>query len=292
MRLEKILCIIFFICHLTAAYAEKSKVNEMVRSVIKNGHTAWFNALRGNILNKNPEERIQGSEKSRKLVIPLLLKKNNIDSILKTKSIDLNAPAIIDSCKLRIGLFTEEEYDLFCGASRTLVRSLVDLNLTPLQATCITGDLAAMKLLLKAGADIEGGPAELSPLASCLTTRNFQQVDFLIDQGADVKESNLIFSHLQILSMESKNNSDQDEAARLAEKLIAKGADPHYLNKEKYGELEAAVVFNNLAVVKVLVKHGVDINAKTTQGITLLSLAEKKNHFEIVDFLESKGAKR
>jgi hypothetical protein len=292
MRLEKILCIIFFICHLTAAYAEKSEVNEMVRSVIKNGHNAWFNAWHLYLLKKNPEERIQGSEKSRELVIPLLLKKNNIDSILLTKSIDLNTPAIIDSCKLRIGLHTEERYDLFCGAAPTPVRSLVDLNLTPLQATCITGDLAAMKLLLKAGADIEGGPAELSPLVSCLTTRNYQQVDFLIDQGADVKESNLIFTHLQILSMESKYNFDQDEAARLAEKLIAKGADPHYLNKEKYGELEAAVVFNNLAVVKVLVKHGVDINAKTNKGITLLSLAEKKNHVAIVDFLESKGAKR
>ena len=290
MRLIKILAIVIAAFHFTVVLAENIKINEMVLAVVKNSSTEFFRALY--FLKKNPKSLGSGDEEARQLVIALLARKNNVKSILQNNSINLNAAAIIDSCKLRIGLQTKERYDLFCGVTFTKEFPFAGMTLTPLQATCITGDLAAMKLLVKAGADIEGDPEELSPLASCLATKKIKQVDWLIDQGAIVTASNLPFTHLQILSMVSKTESDQDEAARLAEKLIAKGADPHYLDKEKYGELEAAVVFNNMAVVKVLVKHGVDINTKTTQGITLLSLAEKKNHFEIVDFLESKGAKR
>ena len=150
-----------------------------------------------------------------------------------------------------------------------------------------------MKLLIEDGASIDGGPKGLSPLISCLATKKSEQVDFLIDQGADVRLKNSPYSPLSVISMAYKNNSDQAEAERLAEKIIAKGADPHHLSPSRSGgisEFEVATRTGNLAMVEVLVKHGVDFNKKSSEGLTPLALAKKKNHVAVAEFLESRGA--
>ena len=55
-------------------------------------------------------------------------------------------------------------------------------------------------------------------------------MDFLIDQGADVRVKHSPYSLLSLISRVCTNTSDQAEAERLAEKIIAMGADPHYFN--------------------------------------------------------------
>jgi Ankyrin repeats (many copies) len=292
MRLVKTLIHLTLAFQLTEANATGSEINENIHTVIKNNVTPLFRSM---YLLKNTDKKLdQSDENTRQLVIALLLQKPNIKSILQNKSINLNAPAIIDSCKLRIGLQTEERYDLFCTTAYTPARALIELTLTPLQATCLTGDLAAMKVLINAGANIDGGPEELSPLTSCLATKRINQVDFLIDQGADVRVINSPHSLLSLISRVFSDDSDHAEAERLAEKVISKGADPHYFNSSygNFGEIEMATRAGNLAIVKLLVTHGVDINKKSTEGFTPLALAEKNSQTSIVKFLESKGAKR
>ena len=190
---------------------------------------------------------------------------------------------------------TKETYELFCGAFYSTVhRAFIELSYTPLQATCLTGDLAAMKMLIKAGANIDK-PKELSPVATCLATKKPEQVMFLIDQGADVRVKHSPFKLLSLISHVFKDDSDQVEAERLAKKIIAKGADPHHFYPPKNGgfsEVAIAAMAGNLAMVKVLVKHGVDFNKKSDKGLTPLALAREKNHVAIIEFLKSIGAKK
>lgn len=295
MWLAKALFYLMISFQLLVANAASGKENEGLSQVVKNNTTPVF---RGMYIFKNGDTTIdQSNESTRQLVIALLLQKQNIKSILRKKSIDINAPAIIDSCDLRIGLQTKETYDLFCAFAVAEVRTFIafiELSLTPLQATCLTGDLEAMKLLIKAGANIDGGPKELSPLTSCLATKKLAQVDFLIDQGADVRVKHSPYSLLSLISRVCTNTSDQAESERLAEKIIAMGADPHYFNANygNFSEIEMATMAGNLAMVKVLVKHGVDFNKKSSEGLTPLALAKKNNHVAIAEFLESRGAKR
>ena len=279
---------------LFVANASSGKKNEELSQVIKNNINPIF---RGVYTLKNGNEIIdQGNEITRQLVIALLLQKKNIKSILKEKAIDVNAPIIIDSCDLRIGWQTKETYDSLCAyAAANGMRALRELSLTPLQATCLTGDLEDMKMLIKVGANIDGGPKELSPLTSCLATKRLEQVDFLIDQGADIRDKHSPYSLLSLISIAYKNNIDQTEAERQAEKIIAKGADPHHLNPSISGgfsEIEVAIRAGNLAMVKVLVKHGVDFNKKSSKGLTPLALAIKNNDVAIAEFLESIGAQK
>ena len=293
MWFVKLLFYLMISFQLLMANAASAKINEELSQVVKN-----INPLFRLIYTlKNSDAAIdQSNEGNRQLVMSLLLQKKNIKSILKEKSIDINASAIIDSCNLRLGWQTNEVYDSLCPyIGINLIRESMELSLTPLQATCLTGDLESMRLLVKEGANIDGGPKRLSPLISCLATKKLEQVDFLIDQGADVRVKHSPYSLLSIISLAYKNNSDQAEAERLAEKIIAKGADPHHFNPSRSGgvsEIEAATRAGNLAMVKVLVKHGVDFNKKSSKGLTPLALAKKNNDVAIAKFLESRGAQK
>ena len=298
MCFVKSLAYLMLAFQLLVANAASSKENEELRQFFKNNITPAFRVVHTpentNKAIDQSNQSNQSNEGNSQLVTALLLRKQNIKSILKKKSIDINAPAIVDSCDLRLGWQTEEVYDSVCPhVSVNWLRALMELSLTPLQATCLTGDLEDMKLLIEDGASIDGGPKGLSPLISCLATKKSEQVDFLIDQGADVRLKNSPYSPLSVISMAYKNNSDQAEAERLAEKIIAKGADPHHLSPSRSGgisEFEVATRTGNLAMVEVLVKHGVDFNKKSSKGLTPLALAKKNNHVAIAKFLESRGA--
>jgi ankyrin repeat protein len=294
MWLAKALFYLMISSQLMVANAASGEANEGLSNIIKKNTTP---ALRSMYLSKNLDEKalIQSDNNTRKLAVSLLLQNQNIEPILRIKNININSLAIIDSCELRIGLQTKEMYDLFCTTAYTPARALIELSLTPLQATCLTGDLAAMKMLIKAGANIDGKPKEMSPVASCLATKKLEQVDFLIDQGADVRVKYSPFSLLTLISKVVIDVADQVEAERLAEKIIAKGADPHYFYPPKNGgfsEIDLATMAGNLAMVKVLVKHGVDFNKKSSEGLTPLAFSKNNNHVAIAEFLESRGAKR
>ncbi len=288
MRFARSLIYLIFTFQSMAASAAGGDENERLSNIVRKNTTPALTSI--HLLGE--KELGQSDKNTGKLVLTLLLQNQNIEPILRKKNINLNAPVIIDSCELRVGLQTKEMYDLFCGNSTT-PSSFIQLSYTPLQATCLTGDLAAMKILIKAGANIDE-PKELSPLAACLATKRPEQAVFLIDQGADVRTKPWPFTLLNLISHEFTDDADQVEAEMLAEKIIAKGADPHFY-LPRYGgfsEIAVAAAAGNLAMVKVLVKHGVDFNKKSSEGLTPLALAKEKNRVAVVEFLESIGAQQ
>lgn len=83
---------------------------------------------------------------------------------------------------------------------------------------------------------------------------------------------------------------DQTEIAKL---LLAYGGDPNLAatNPSKVNALHSAVAKGNLELCKILIEHGVDVDAGQTQNVTALHSAAHKGNVELVKLLVSKGAK-
>jgi ankyrin repeat protein len=294
MSIRKIILTLIILSPFTGMCAENIEANRKIQALLDGqGVNAAFIAFKGSSEN-NETLLVQSSKAAEKLIFTLLLQKPNFEKMLSARSPDLNTSILIDSCELNNGFQNKILFDAACESGIKRFRIEAQITLTPLQATCLTGDLTGMKMLIKAGAHVNNAAETLSPLESCLTTKKYNQVDFLIVQGANVNRKNkrLFASPLMILSLASASASDHAAASIIAKAMIDKGADPHYRAKDGFSELHAAAGAGNLAIVKLLVELGVDINAKTDEGLSPLGRAEKNNNAAVVDFLLSKGAQR
>ena len=83
------------------------------------------------------------------------------------------------------------------------------------------------------------------------------------------------------------------QAGRLvkAMKLIKKGVDINYRDKQWRTPLMIAAMAGRFEIVSALTKNGADVNAADREGDTALSLALKDQKQEIVQFLKNNGAK-
>jgi Ankyrin repeats (many copies) len=293
MSSKKILLSLLTFFLLTGIYAETRETNKIIYDILNDKDNSMFFVFK-KFSESNRNLFFQNGKTAEKLIFSLLLQKPDVEKMLQKKSIDLNTSVVIDSCELNNGFQVKIMSEAACATDVKYIRDAAQMTLTPLQATCLTGDLAAMKMLIKAGASANNNPETLSPLESCLATKKFNHVIFLLDQGANVNNKNKhsYFSPLTTLSLVSANDTDQITAARLAKIMISKGADLHYRDKDGDGELHAAAGVGNLAIVKLLVELGMDINAKNEAGLSPLGAAEKNNKPEVVEFLKSKGAQR
>jgi Ankyrin repeats (3 copies) len=290
MNFKKALVTLTLLFQLDGIQAASNEVNGMINAILKDDANSLLVILdKFYKKNKIVDHRTANSEV---LITALLLQKTNVVLMLLNRPINLDVPISIDSCDRRNGFQHKHAYEIFCEPSFNSAQVFTEMSLTPLQATCMTGDLAAMKMLINAGAKVQAPSEGENALSACFATKNFVLADFLIDQGANVKARNFNLSPLMTLSSVSSNDSDQALAERLAEKMISKGADPRYIAKGNYSELYAAAGAGNLAIVKLLVQLGAEINAKSDSGLSPLSYAEKNNKSAVIDFLKSKGAQR
>jgi ankyrin repeat protein len=192
----------------------------------------------------------------------------------------------------------------------------------------LTKDIEMMKVLISAGADINHRDKRTgyTPLMNALNSCNTQVAKFLIEKGADINlKSNdgataLILScgcseeiAKQLLDKGADINALTDRGMgvftqctsvglgreavsyEFAEFLLSKGADIDEKNTTGsyagYTPLFWAVLSDEEKLVSFLVKHGADVNAKSNNGKTPLSIATEAGSANIVEILKSAGAK-
>ena len=111
-------------------------------------------------------------------------------------------------------------------------------------------------------------------------------VDLLLDKGADPHA--LSNDNQNALIIAAKNGH-----ARIVESLFKKGVNPNIVPDDANGHpaLVSAVIRNYRTTVETLLKNGTDINIKTKDGKTALTLAKINGRNDMQKLLEEHGAK-
>jgi len=71
---------------------------------------------------------------------------------------------------------------------------------------------------------------------------------------------------------------------------LENGGDPNLLDKNGSTLIEAACMYGQHEIIKILVDHGGDINLKDNHGVTALAVAAANGHHQSVELLLELGA--
>ena len=286
----------FFSVAYAAALDSISLTNKMVIAYKNDDGNTYVAGIKNQLKAKKLVMSID--EKSSLLVLAVAVKRISISKALLNWGANPNAQGVVNLCS-DAGKKTLSKKDAWQCEPATEEKGLLeDVLLTPLQAACVAGDASMLKILLNNGAIAAQTGIEFDPLGACLVNKKFELAALLIDASAIVDSNANSLSPLMDLALSSANESDQAAAKQLAQKMLDKGANPKHVTRDGYSVLHIAVGAGNLAIVKILVERGADINLKTAKGLTLLAYAQNAKYVDqtkkqaVIEFLLSKGAKK
>jgi ankyrin repeat protein len=165
----------------------------------------------------------------------------------------------------------------------------------PLSSAAAAGQLEVMRLLLEAGADIEGrwrgtGP---TPLGYAVSSYGPKAVEFLLKAGADVNASQFDWHGSALGKAIGRGRVD------IVRLLIAAGADVNArgkTSKVRDGQpvleaphLTAAAAQGKAEIVQLLLAAGARVDVRDEEGRTALEAAEAKGHQAVVELLRKAG---
>jgi len=143
---------------------------------------------------------------------------------------------------------------------------------TPLLMAAQYGDLAAVSLLVRRGADVNQGRRFLTPVTLAARRGDSAIVEYLRGEGAVM--SIVTWTYLGEDARIAQEIERDSEAGKMATLLLDRGADPNARNWDNVTPLHQAVRARNLAVVEVLLSRGADPNARDkSRGSTPLRRA-------------------
>jgi hypothetical protein len=120
-----------------------------------------------------------------------------------------------------------------------------------------------------------------------LVILTFALVSCMSEQGADQKTITKEDTYEQIVGSKKMINAIQKNDMDTVVKYLERGVDPNYAN---YKPIIWAAAYNNVEMIKVLLKHGADINATTSSGETALMIGSMQGSYEAVKFLIENNA--
>jgi len=143
------------------------------------------------------------------------------------------------------------------------------------------GDLAAVRALLKAGADPNGHNREGEPvlLLAAYQERGLPIVRELLKAGADVDGTDHQQNTPLIVSV-------RDENLSLVKELVRRGADVNAKNVEGDTPLTNAACWGSERTVRFLLAHSADPNLPDGMNISPAQLARQQDHPTIAALIE------
>jgi len=159
---------------------------------------------------------------------------------------------------------------------------------TPLHCAACNGNLEMVKLLVAAGADVNiKGCWDCTPLHRAAEGGNSEVFYTLIKAGADPNPENRDFC-TSVLGAAIKFNCNVE----IATALIALGANVNHLDVQGMSPLYLAVSFGPLALVRLLILKGADVNYDGNNGgnNTILEAAAQYSTPPIIQELIDSGA--
>ena len=155
---------------------------------------------------------------------------------------------------------------------------------SPVADAARKGDAAAVKALLKQGADVNAPQADgMTALHWAAYHDDAPTVKLLLAAGADAKAANR-YSVTPLLLACTNGNAD------IGEQLLQAGADPNSALPGGQTALMTASRTGRLGPVQALLARGADVNARERKGQTALMWAAADGHTAVVDALLKAGA--
>ena len=202
-----------------------------------------------------------------------------------------------------------------------IIDEMDDANYTALHWAVALGSVGTMKVLVKAGANIEtrnkwgntpficSGDRTLSSkarllikhganvnasndegqtaLSRALASSKFETANFIIEAGADMKDVNIDSHGIDLFFSAISMNKIEN-----VKKLIELGYDVNSTKNKYNNALINAVRKGHLEIAKILIEAGADVNAKDINGWTALTHALKMDYStETIKLLIDAGAK-
>ncbi len=164
-----------------------------------------------------------------------------------------------------------------------------DLGMTPLDWAAFDGKVEVVRMLLKRGANPNAGKGTTrsAPIQQCANNGNVEILKALLEAGADANAR-----HAGDSALGSAAINGHDEFIEI---LLKAGANVNQADESGTTPLISAVAGRKLAIVKMIVAAGANLNAVRFGGRveTALDFAEDgKKDLAIAAYLRSAGAKR
>ncbi|KAG4428800.1 hypothetical protein IFR05_015719 [Cadophora sp. M221] len=177
--------------------------------------------------------------------------------------------------------------DLFLD-NKADVNAVGGANSTALGAAVVEGEEGMVKRLLERGADpnLVWERSGRSPLFLACQTQHMDEIQLLLDAGADVHLATKRGSILQSAAM-----GDEGGCVEVIEKILDAGADINAKTVGPYGTaLHAAALEGNVAAAACLLERGADVSIKAGHFGSVLQAAAFKGSFALIRLLLKYGA--
>ena len=153
----------------------------------------------------------------------------------------------------------------------------------PMHVAARAGHADILSILVEHGADVDvRGGYLYTPLHHASFDGKLEAAQCLLDRGADVNAR--VFNDATALCLVALRDGDNVDFARM---LLRRGARIEGPDNDLWTPLHRAVRRNNIQLVRLLLEHGADINARDKLGKT----PSQYGSAEIVELLSKYGAK-
>jgi len=162
-----------------------------------------------------------------------------------------------------------------------------NLYLDPITKMIENNQVEMFKFLMDKGMKVHpGSGSRQSPLLTAIQKGNDEMANCILERNpallGDSRNASRIFSQILNMTWQNQNKLSIESLDKLLTKLSSKGFD---IKTIADNQVQSFVRNENLPMVKLLVKHGADINTKDREGRTPIWFAIENNDSKMVKLL-------